>query len=116
MIDDVGRERFEAGIAAALELYLEELERRLAPGTVVPKPGIPELLARLAAEPSVTLGLLTGNLERGRAAEARAARISTATFRSGPSGAIPPTGTSFRRSRWSAPSRTPAAGSRASRS
>ena len=32
---------------------------------MVPKPGIPQLLARLAEEPRVTLALLTGNLERG---------------------------------------------------
>ena len=50
---------------ARCELYLEELERGLTPGTVVPKPGISPLLARLAADPSVTLGLLTGNLEPG---------------------------------------------------
>ena len=31
----------------------------------MPKPGIPELLERLAPEPGVTLALLTGNLERG---------------------------------------------------
>ena len=31
----------------------------------MPKPGIPALLERLAAEPRVTLGLLTGNIERG---------------------------------------------------
>lgn len=61
----VGRERCEERLPRALALYLEELERRLAPGSVVPKPGIPELLARLEAEPGVTLALLTGNLERG---------------------------------------------------
>jgi phosphoglycolate phosphatase-like HAD superfamily hydrolase len=65
VLDDVGRERFESGLPRALDLYLEELERQLAPGTVVPKPGITELLERLAEEPRVTLGLLTGNLERG---------------------------------------------------
>ncbi len=65
VLADIGRERFDAGIASALRLYLEELERGLAPGTVVPKPGISPLLARLAAEPNVTLGLLTGNLEPG---------------------------------------------------
>lgn len=63
--DDVGRERFESGLARALDLYLEELERQLAPGTVVEKPGITPLLERLASDPRVTLGLLTGNLERG---------------------------------------------------
>lgn len=61
----VGSERCEAQLAQALAAYLEELERRLTPEAIVPKPGIPELLARLAAEPRVTLALLTGNLERG---------------------------------------------------
>jgi phosphoglycolate phosphatase-like HAD superfamily hydrolase len=65
VLGDIGRERFEAGLADALRLYLGELERGLVPGTVVPKPGISALLARLAAEPGVTLGLLTGNLEPG---------------------------------------------------
>jgi phosphoglycolate phosphatase len=63
--DSVGRQRCEEDLERALDLYLEELERLLKPGTVVTKPGIPELLARLEADPRVTLGLLTGNLERG---------------------------------------------------
>jgi len=61
----VGRQACEDGLPRALELYLEELERRLAPGTVALKPGIPELLQGLSEEEDVTLGLLTGNLERG---------------------------------------------------
>jgi phosphoglycolate phosphatase len=63
--EDVGRERCEALLEKALERYLEEFARRLAPGAVVTKPGVAELLPRIAAEPGVTLGLLTGNLERG---------------------------------------------------
>jgi phosphoglycolate phosphatase-like HAD superfamily hydrolase len=62
---DVGRERCEALMEKAHARYLEEFARLLAPEAVVTKPGVPELLARLAAEPRVTLGLLTGNLERG---------------------------------------------------
>ena len=65
VLEDVGRERFDSGLADALRLYLEELERGLIPGTIVPKPGISTLLARLEAEERVTLGLLTGNLEPG---------------------------------------------------
>src|SRR5262245_9842206 len=65
VMEDVGRERFEQGLPAALQIYLGELERQLVPGSVVPKPGIVELLARLAERPEVTLGLLTGNLEPG---------------------------------------------------
>lgn len=63
--DSVGDERCEAQLHLALEAYLEELTSRLTPEAVVPKPGVAELLVRLAAEPAVTLGLLTGNLERG---------------------------------------------------
>jgi phosphoglycolate phosphatase-like HAD superfamily hydrolase len=62
---DVGRDRCEALLEQALAKYLEEFERRLSPEAVVTKPGAAELLARLAADPRVTLGLLTGNLERG---------------------------------------------------
>src|SRR5215471_10150162 len=65
VLEDIGRDRFESGLARALDVYLAELERQLLPGTVVPKPGIAALLERLAADPRVTLGLLTGNLERG---------------------------------------------------
>jgi phosphoglycolate phosphatase-like HAD superfamily hydrolase len=63
--DAVGPERCEASLEQALDRYLDELRRRLTPEAVVPKPGIPELLRRLAAVPGVTLALLTGNLERG---------------------------------------------------
>jgi phosphoglycolate phosphatase len=63
--EEVGRERCEAGLARALATYLEELQRQLSPEAVVPKPGVSELLARLAEDPRVTLALLTGNLERG---------------------------------------------------
>ena len=65
VLEDIGPEKFEAGLPRALQLYLEELERGLVPGTVVPKPGIPALLERLASDSRVTLGLLTGNLEPG---------------------------------------------------
>jgi phosphoglycolate phosphatase-like HAD superfamily hydrolase len=65
VMEDVGEERFRAGLPDALRIYLSELERMLTPEAVVPKPGIPELVSRLAAEPRVTLGLLTGNLEPG---------------------------------------------------
>ena len=63
--EEVGAERCEEHLGRALDRYLEELSRRLTPEAVVPKPGIPELLARLQAEPRVQLALLTGNLERG---------------------------------------------------
>lgn len=61
----VGPELCEASLERALAIYLEELRARLTPESVVPKPGIAELLRRLDSEPGVTLGLLTGNLEEG---------------------------------------------------
>ena len=60
-----GRDRVEATMGAVLDRYVEELSRRLRPEAVVVKPGVRDLLERLAAEPRVTLGLLTGNIERG---------------------------------------------------
>ncbi len=63
--ESVGKERFEADLERALETYLSELARRLSREAVRAKPGVPELLARLAQEARVTLALLTGNLERG---------------------------------------------------
>ncbi len=63
--ESVGSEPCEAELERALELYLEEFSRRLTPEAVRPKPGIPQLLERLSGEAGVTLGLLTGNLERG---------------------------------------------------
>ncbi|MEO8349226.1 MAG: HAD family hydrolase [Acidobacteriota bacterium] len=65
VMDSVGRPRFEAALEAVLDRYVEELSRRLSPEAVVVKPGVPALLNRLADEPRVTLGLLTGNIARG---------------------------------------------------
>jgi phosphoglycolate phosphatase-like HAD superfamily hydrolase len=65
VLDAVGRDHFESMIAVVLDRYVEELARRLRPEAVVAKPGIPALLERLAGETQVTLGLLTGNIERG---------------------------------------------------
>ena len=65
VMESVGRERFEATMGAVLDRYVDELSRRLRPEAVVVKPGVRDLLDRLAAEPRVTLGLLTGNIERG---------------------------------------------------
>lgn len=61
----IGQEHLARELPRALDLYLEELERRLDPAAVKVKPGIPPLVDRLAADPRVTLGLLTGNIERG---------------------------------------------------
>lgn len=65
ILESVGDERCEAQLERALDRYLSELRARLTPETVIPKPGIPELLERLSREPGVTLALLTGNLEPG---------------------------------------------------
>lgn len=62
---DVGREKCERLLRPALEAYLQEFSLRLSPEAVVPKPGAAALLSRLGALPTVTMGLLTGNLERG---------------------------------------------------
>jgi phosphoglycolate phosphatase-like HAD superfamily hydrolase len=63
--ESVGADRLQAELAPVLDRYVAELRKRLHPEAVVPKPGIPELLERLAREPNVVLGLLTGNIERG---------------------------------------------------
>jgi phosphoglycolate phosphatase len=65
VMESVGRPRFEAAIESVLDRYVEELSRRLRPEAVVVKPGVSALLDRLADDPRVTLGLLTGNIERG---------------------------------------------------
>lgn len=49
--------------ARALDLYLQRFRKSLRPEHVTAKPGVAALLAALAGEPGVTLGLLTGNLE-----------------------------------------------------
>jgi phosphoglycolate phosphatase-like HAD superfamily hydrolase len=61
----VGEERIAKDLPEALSRYLDRLATRLAPEHVKAKPGVGPLLDRLAAEPEVTLGLLTGNLEPG---------------------------------------------------
>ncbi len=53
----------EARMEAALERYRARLLAWLRPEDVTAKPGVRPLLEALAAEPQVTLGLLTGNLE-----------------------------------------------------
>jgi phosphoglycolate phosphatase-like HAD superfamily hydrolase len=56
--DEIDRRRHEA-----VALYREILHERLRPEHVVPLPGIHPLLEALEADPRVTLGLLTGNVE-----------------------------------------------------
>ncbi|HLA79554.1 MAG TPA: HAD family hydrolase [Vicinamibacteria bacterium] len=61
----VAEERIAKALPEALSRYVEQLDARLAPEHVKAKPGVESLLERLAADPRVTLGLLTGNLEPG---------------------------------------------------
>ncbi len=76
----------EPGVAkavpAVLERYLAHLPGCVARGTVTLKPGVRALVERLAAEPRITLGLLTGNLERGARAKLAPTGLSDA-FRFG---------------------------------
>jgi phosphoglycolate phosphatase-like HAD superfamily hydrolase len=59
-IDDAA---VDARLSQALARYRARLTEWLRPGDVRPKPGIGALLEALRIEPSVSLGLLTGNLE-----------------------------------------------------
>lgn len=61
----VAEEHIAEALPGALARYLEQLAARLAPEHVKAKPGVGPLLDRLAADPRVVLGLLTGNLEPG---------------------------------------------------
>ena len=54
-----------ARFPALWETYLSGLARNATPAVVRVLPGIPRLLEALAAEPSVMLALLTGNIEPG---------------------------------------------------
>jgi phosphoglycolate phosphatase len=53
------------GLARALALYADRLEAALAVQGPRLKPGVKELLDRVAAAPSTVPALLTGNVERG---------------------------------------------------
>ena len=70
-------------IEELLGLYVERLERELEEGGRRPVlcAGVMETLAALEARPDVTLGLLTGNLERGATLKLAAVGIDIARFR-----------------------------------
>ena len=55
--------QIDRGLPSALAAYRSELLLRLRPQDVRPKQGALALVERLAQEPAITLGLLTGNLE-----------------------------------------------------
>lgn len=59
----LGDAAIDACMAQALERFTLELVPLLAPDEIRPKPGVRELIERLAGDGAVTLGLLTGNLE-----------------------------------------------------
>lgn len=54
-----------AGMPRMRRAYLDRLEAALDRGRMCLLPGVEALLARLAADPGVAVGLLTGNWERG---------------------------------------------------
>jgi phosphoglycolate phosphatase len=54
----------DAHLGQVLERFANGLVPLLVAETIRAKPGIPELVERLAGDDGVTLGLLTGNLER----------------------------------------------------
>ncbi|HEU4799933.1 MAG TPA: HAD hydrolase-like protein [Gemmatimonadales bacterium] len=69
-------------VAALCRRYVALLERELASGATATTlmPGIERLLIRLAGEPRVALGLLTGNLVDGAELKLRAAGIDSRQF------------------------------------
>ncbi|MBL0927391.1 MAG: HAD hydrolase-like protein [Phycisphaerales bacterium] len=64
------------------DLYRHHLQSLLQahPGSAKPCPGVPELLDRLAREPSVTLGLLTGNFPETGDIKLRASGVDPGRF------------------------------------
>jgi phosphoglycolate phosphatase-like HAD superfamily hydrolase len=54
-----------ADAAAVIETYLDHLRREVDGGPSLALPGVVDLLTRLAADDSVTLGLVTGNVQEG---------------------------------------------------
>ncbi len=75
----------DARLPAVLERYVARLDEALAhdPAGNVVCAGIPSLLARLAHEPRVTLGLLTGNIALGARRKLDAVGLDAALFRVG---------------------------------
>lgn len=75
-----------ARIGRILEIYVEYLEEEIAGGTPPPGPaprllpGVLALLDRLAAEPRVLTGLLTGNVAAGADRKLRAVGLAPSRF------------------------------------
>lgn len=57
----------DARLQECLEVYVGLLAAEVGGGRTDTLPGVPELVAALAAEPGVVLGLLTGNIAEGAA-------------------------------------------------
>jgi phosphoglycolate phosphatase-like HAD superfamily hydrolase len=60
---DIPERDIQARLGSALEAYRSRLLARLRPEHIRAKPGVFDLVAALAGEAHITLGLLTGNLE-----------------------------------------------------
>jgi len=54
----------DTAVEQGLDAYADRMEADLAPADVAVLPGVPELLTILRSRDDVTIGLLTGNLER----------------------------------------------------
>lgn len=72
-----------AGLERVWPLYLDGLARELGRGRVTVFPGVMELIDRAEADPSVVLGLLTGNIVEGARAKLAAAGLDLARFQVG---------------------------------
>jgi phosphoglycolate phosphatase-like HAD superfamily hydrolase len=70
-------EQIAARVPQLWETYLRELAVRATAERVRALPGIPELLERLVAADDITLGLLTGNIERGARLKLAPAGLNT---------------------------------------
>jgi phosphoglycolate phosphatase len=78
-VDDAA---IDAGIDALFALYLIGLDRELRerPAEARLCAGVPALLVRLAHEPQVTLGLLTGNIRAGAIRKLEAVSVDATQF------------------------------------
>ncbi len=63
--EGLGRDEIEEGIPRVREAYVTRLQRHLRPEDLTLLPHVLDLLERLHRREEVTLGLLTGNWERG---------------------------------------------------
>jgi phosphoglycolate phosphatase-like HAD superfamily hydrolase len=75
---DIPTSRITLGLSVMQERYLARLERELDVSEMLALPGVESALTRLATEPTTTLGLLTGNWQRG--AYTKLARLELDTF------------------------------------